>query len=172
MNAMPAVPIPEVMEAQGHDHSAHMMDHSGHSGMDHDHSGMNHDHSGMGTPCKMNMIWNYDTDGLCLVFPSWQITSTSSLYGSLSAIVLLGVGYEWLRLALRRLDRRLNNSRKRRAGKGKRSGSRLRSALPVDGEGSRSHESGGSILDDDSPYTKSQASLANAGISFQSLFSL
>ncbi|CAO1621263.1 unnamed protein product [Sympodiomycopsis kandeliae] len=73
-----------------------MMDHSEHSGMDHG------SHQAM---CTMNMIWNTDPTNLCLVFPSWQITSTTSLYTSLLIIVLLGIFYEWLRLALRRLDR-------------------------------------------------------------------
>lgn len=81
------------------------MDHGGHSmpGMDHG-----------AAQCSMSMVWNYDYENLCLVFPSWRITTPSSLYLSLGVIVLLGVAYEWLRLTLKRLDRRLVPSRSSR----------------------------------------------------------
>lgn len=99
----------------GDDHSGHGgmdhggMDHGGHGGMDH--GGMNHGgmkHGSDSSMCAMSMIWNTDPTNVCIVFPWWRITSSrSSLYSSLFLLVLIGVGYEWLRLQLRRLDRKL-----------------------------------------------------------------
>lgn len=151
MNDMPAI------MHQGHDHDAHMA-------MDHGHDHMDHSHGPSATPCKMNMIWNYDTDGLCLVFPSWQITSTASLYTSLVAIVLLGVGYEWLRLALKRLDRHLGAQR--RAGGGRRAAGKRRARDAArDGDSLLSH-------DGDDPHAKSQAALDAQKLSVGQLFRL
>lgn len=78
-------------------------------GMEHggggDHSG--HTMPGMSHACKMNMLWNTDATDVCIIFPSWQVTTRSSLVASLMFIVALGAAYEGLRLALRRLDARL-----------------------------------------------------------------
>lgn len=88
------------------------MDHGGHSGMDHGgHGGMDHGgHGGMDMPCPMNMVWNWDTTDLCVLTPSWRISSPSGLYTSLAIIALVGVLYEWLRLYIRRLDAQIAHS--------------------------------------------------------------
>lgn len=80
--------------------------------MDHDHShhhmpGMPDMDMGSGESCSMSMTFNTSYKNLCLIFPSWRLTTPSSLYLSLLVIVGLCVGYEWLRLVLKRVDRRL-----------------------------------------------------------------
>ncbi|KZZ88900.1 Ctr copper transporter [Ascosphaera apis ARSEF 7405] len=71
------------------DHSMHGMDmpHSGHGDMD------------MGPKCKMNMLFTWSTEDLCIVFPKWHIGGPVSLFFSLLAIVLLTAGYEAVRQA-------------------------------------------------------------------------
>ncbi|CAM1506629.1 Fc.00g062700.m01.CDS01 [Cosmosporella sp. VM-42] len=80
------------------------MDHShmDHSGMDH--GDMDHGDGGMGNMCKMNMLFTWDTNNLCIVFRQWHIRSTASLIVSLLAVVLLAVGYEGLRSLSRRYE--------------------------------------------------------------------
>lgn len=113
-----AASVVRMDHAEHHDHAA--MGHSGDTlaqfgmpGMDHsmpsDHGGHS-GHSGHSSSsmCSMSMVWNNDPTNLCLVFPSWRITGyDSSLYASLMLVVGLGVLYEWLRLQLKRLDKRL-----------------------------------------------------------------
>ncbi|KAM0791750.1 hypothetical protein ACM66B_004017 [Microbotryomycetes sp. NB124-2] len=58
--------------------------------------------------CKMNMVWNTDPRGICLVFPSLQIGQTSSsVTGWMIALVLLAILYEYTRLYALQLDRQL-----------------------------------------------------------------
>ncbi|PWN23443.1 Ctr copper transporter, partial [Microstroma glucosiphilum] len=87
--------------------------------------------------CSMSMTFNTSYKNLCLIFPSWRLTTASSLYLSLLVIVGLCVGYEWLRLILKRLDRRLVGAARRRGasaasapllGAAEAGGSRARSA--------------------------------------------
>lgn len=61
----------------------------------------------------MNMLWNTDPIGICLVFPSLQITSTLSLWFYLIVLVLLGMLYEYTRLAALASDRALRLSLRR-----------------------------------------------------------
>ncbi|POY76268.1 hypothetical protein BMF94_0463 [Rhodotorula taiwanensis] len=83
-----------------------------HGGMDHGgHTNHGGGHGGMSEPmaCKMSMIWNTDPVGHCLVFPLLQITrSTIVLY--LTAIVLLAIAAEYLRLSLSTFDRNLRSN--------------------------------------------------------------
>ncbi|SJX63456.1 related to CTR2-Protein involved in copper transport [Sporisorium reilianum f. sp. reilianum] len=84
------------------------MDHGGHGGMEHGgHGGMDH---GDMSSCKMNMVWNWDTTGICILTSSWRITTPMSLYVSLTFIAFSALLYEWLRLYIRRLDARLARS--------------------------------------------------------------
>ncbi|KAK9369225.1 Ctr copper transporter family-domain-containing protein [Lipomyces kononenkoae] len=65
-------------------------------GMDHgsmDHSGMQHGSS----MCKMNMIFHWDPTDVCVVFEWWHIRGPGTLAASLIGIILLGIGYEYLR---------------------------------------------------------------------------
>lgn len=50
------------------------------------------------------MLFNWDTNNLCIVFRQWHIRSPASLFFSLVAIALLTVGYEALRSASRRYE--------------------------------------------------------------------
>ncbi|KAL9093720.1 MAG: hypothetical protein Q9159_000021 [Coniocarpon cinnabarinum] len=50
------------------------------------------------------MVFNWSTENLCIIFPSWRITSTLSLLLSLLAIVLLSAGYEAVRDLAQRYD--------------------------------------------------------------------
>lgn len=77
------------------------MDHShmNHGDMDMGHGGMD-----MGNQCKMNMVFTWNSENLCIVFPGWRITSTMSLLLSLVAIVAIVAGYEALRSASRRYE--------------------------------------------------------------------
>ncbi|KAF8606366.1 Ctr copper transporter [Ceratobasidium sp. AG-I] len=74
------------------------MDHGGHGGMP------------MGPKCDMNMLWNTQIIDTCIVFKSWHISSNGAFLLSFIAIVLLGVGYEWLRRAQTILDVRIARS--------------------------------------------------------------
>ncbi|KAK9235532.1 Ctr copper transporter family-domain-containing protein [Lipomyces kononenkoae] len=67
-----------------------------HGGMDHgsmDHSGTQHSSS----TCKMNMVLNWDPTDVCVVFEWWHIRGPGTLAASLICIILLGIGYEYLR---------------------------------------------------------------------------
>lgn len=48
------------------------------------------------------MLFNWDTDNLCIIFRSWHIKSPLSLFISLLAIVALVAGYELFRAAVHR----------------------------------------------------------------------
>jgi copper transporter 1 len=50
------------------------------------------------------MLFTWDTTDLCIVFPSWHISSTGSLVFSLLAVVLLTAGYEAIREMSRRYE--------------------------------------------------------------------
>ncbi|KAK2758787.1 hypothetical protein FQN54_003479 [Arachnomyces sp. PD_36] len=75
------------------DHSMH------HAGMDHG----GHDHMDMGE-CKMNMLFTFSTDGLCIIFPQWRVTGPISLLLSLVAVALMTAGYEGVREISRRYE--------------------------------------------------------------------
>lgn len=89
------------------DHS--QMDHSMHTSMDMgnggmDHGGMGHGGMGKGDMCSMNMIFTWSTDNLCVVFRWWHIRTHTDLLLTLVAVVLLGMGYEYLKVLGARLD--------------------------------------------------------------------
>ena len=58
------------------------------------------------------MLFTWDTENLCIVFPSWRVTGTFSLIWSLIAVVLLTAGYEAIREVSRRYEARLEDSLK------------------------------------------------------------
>ncbi|KAH0528711.1 hypothetical protein TsFJ059_003534 [Trichoderma semiorbis] len=78
------------------DHSHHMHSMEGHEG----HGG----HGGMDDMCSMSMLFTWDTTNLCIVFRQWHIRSNLSLVLSLIAVVLIGIGYEYLRSVSRRYE--------------------------------------------------------------------
>jgi len=53
------------------------------------------------------MLFTWDTNNLCIVFKSWRITSTMSLFFSLLGVALLTAGYEAVREIGRRYDAQL-----------------------------------------------------------------
>ncbi|KAK9353457.1 Ctr copper transporter family-domain-containing protein [Lipomyces doorenjongii] len=74
------------------------MDHGGmdHGGMGHggmDHSDSSHDSSA----CRMNMIFTWDPTDVCVVFEWWHIRGPGTLIASLVGIIVLGIGFEYLR---------------------------------------------------------------------------
>ncbi|PFH44940.1 hypothetical protein AMATHDRAFT_72106 [Amanita thiersii Skay4041] len=90
--------------------------------MDHDGG---HDMSGMS--CAMHMLWNTQIINTCIVFPSWHITSHTTFILSFLIIVLLGVGYEYLRLIQHRVDVHIARAIISAAGgKGRSGGGRIR----------------------------------------------
>ncbi|EGW30894.1 uncharacterized protein SPAPADRAFT_62803 [Spathaspora passalidarum NRRL Y-27907] len=71
------------------DHS--MMDHSGHAGHPMP------DMPPMDDMCSMNMIFTWDWKNTCVVFNWWHIKTYYGFIFTLFAIVLLGMGYEFVR---------------------------------------------------------------------------
>jgi len=70
-----------------------------------DHSHMDHGDMGAMPPmCRMDMLFSWKTDNLCIIFKSWHIRSTAGLIFSLIAVALLTAGYEALREASRRYE--------------------------------------------------------------------
>jgi copper transporter 1 len=55
------------------------------------------------------MLFTWNTNNLCIVFRQWHVRSTTSLFFSLVAVVLLAVGYEALRSLSRRYEEALDN---------------------------------------------------------------
>ncbi|KAJ5766568.1 uncharacterized protein N7511_004184 [Penicillium nucicola] len=78
------------------------MDHSMH--MDHGHGGMDHGDMDMGGQCNMNMLFNWSSENLCIIFRSWRITGPFSFLFSLVAIVILTAGYEGIRSVTRKYE--------------------------------------------------------------------
>jgi len=61
----------------------------------------------MSPACSMHMLWNTQIIDTCVVFPSWHIRSNAGFVLSFFIILGLGVLYEWLRLASRKVDQRI-----------------------------------------------------------------
>ncbi|KAJ1927339.1 copper transpport protein [Tieghemiomyces parasiticus] len=76
--------------------------------MDHDHGGHGghegHDMPGMEPMCSMNMVFNWDTQNVCVLFDSWRINSVESLLVSCLAIIALSAGYELTKQLIRRWE--------------------------------------------------------------------
>ncbi|KAK9252559.1 Ctr copper transporter family-domain-containing protein [Lipomyces tetrasporus] len=63
-----------------------------------DHGGMIGGDVGHGSSmCKMNMVFTWDPTDVCVVFKWWRIRGPGTLIASLVGIILLGIGYEYLR---------------------------------------------------------------------------
>ncbi|KAI0266656.1 copper transporter [Gloeopeniophorella convolvens] len=70
-------------------------DHGGHGDMD------------MGPKCSMHMLWNTQIEDTCIVFKQWHISSRFVFALSFLAIILISLGYEYLRAYQRAVDRRI-----------------------------------------------------------------
>ncbi|KAJ5780646.1 hypothetical protein N7457_005806 [Penicillium paradoxum] len=78
------------------------MDHSMHMAMGH--GDMGHGDMDMGGQCNMNMLFNWSSENLCIIFRSWRITGPFSFLLSLIAIVILTAGYEGVRSVTRKYE--------------------------------------------------------------------
>ncbi|KAH8675758.1 Ctr copper transporter family protein [Xylariales sp. PMI_506] len=54
------------------------------------------------------MLFTWDTNNLCIVFRFWHVRGLPSLLFSLALIVLIGIGYEFLRDVTRRYELSVN----------------------------------------------------------------
>ncbi|PLW09607.1 hypothetical protein PCANC_22835 [Puccinia coronata f. sp. avenae] len=78
----------------------------------HHHQQHNMDHSSHGTPeaqamshCSMNMVFNSQPIGTCIVFRQFYVSGTMALLFYLTLLFVIAVGYEYLRLASNRFER-------------------------------------------------------------------
>ncbi|KAG0197125.1 hypothetical protein BGX28_009367 [Mortierella sp. GBA30] len=88
------------------------MDHGGgHGG-----SGGGHDggHDGGDGSCSMNMLFNWSTENLCVVFESWKINSPLGLIASCIVIIAISASYELLRAQSRQYEERLLEGARKR----------------------------------------------------------
>lgn len=70
-----------------------------------------HHHGGMdGMECSMSMVWNTSTRGMCVVFSHWKVSGPQSLLATLTALFLLSMLLEHLRMCIRSMDARLISS--------------------------------------------------------------
>ncbi|GAA5869770.1 hypothetical protein JCM16303_001788 [Sporobolomyces ruberrimus] len=77
------------------------MDHGGHHMPDHSPS--------KGLECTMNMVFNTNPVGVCLVFERLQIKSVGEILPYLLLVTFISILCEWLRLSLQSFDRQLRS---------------------------------------------------------------
>ncbi|KAG0301345.1 hypothetical protein BGZ98_008440, partial [Dissophora globulifera] len=88
----------------------------------------------------MNMLFNWDTQNLCVVFESWKINTPSALIFSCLVIIGLAASYELLRAQSHRFEERLlEGARKRDIGE------------------SQVHAVGSNISEDETPLLPSRS---------------
>lgn len=80
-----------------------------HAEMNHDHSHMDHSHMDHGdgvhmVTCSMNMLFNWDTSNLCIIFHWWRIHGPISLVFSLLGVIAVTAMFEAVRAASRRYE--------------------------------------------------------------------
>ncbi|KAF9103845.1 hypothetical protein BGX29_002839 [Mortierella sp. GBA35] len=96
------------------------MDHGGGHGGHGGGGGGGHDggHGGGGggdeAMCSMNMLFNWSTENLCVVFESWKINSPLALIASCIVIIGLSASYEMLRAHSRKYEERLVEGARKR----------------------------------------------------------
>jgi len=74
------------------------------------------DHGGDDMTCSMNMLFNWSTENLCVVFESWRINTPFALVLSCLVIIAMSASYELLRAQSRQFEERLiEGDRKRHA---------------------------------------------------------
>ncbi|CAO3676564.1 unnamed protein product [Umbelopsis ramanniana] len=74
---------------------------------------MDHGHGDMDM-CKMNMLFNWDVENVCIVFEWWRIKSPFGLLLSCFIIAGIAAGYEFLRHASREYDDELIAANKKK----------------------------------------------------------
>lgn len=63
-----------------------------------------HGHEPEAMQCRMTMLWNTSTSGICVVFASWEVSDTSSFLATLLSVFLLAMLLEYLQLRTRSLN--------------------------------------------------------------------
>jgi len=86
--------------------------------MDHDHGSHDGDMD-MGPTCSMHMLWNTQIEDTCIVFKQWHISSRFVFALSFLAIIIISLGYEYLRAYQRSVDRRIALALSSAKGRGK-----------------------------------------------------
>ncbi|KAF9184439.1 hypothetical protein BGZ51_003334 [Haplosporangium sp. Z 767] len=87
------------------------MDHGGgHGG----HGGGHDGHDGGDSTCDMNMVFNWATKNLCVVFESWKINTPLALVVSCIVIIGMSASYELLRAQSRQYEERLLEGARKR----------------------------------------------------------
>ncbi|GBB90545.1 hypothetical protein RclHR1_17530003 [Rhizophagus clarus] len=78
---------------------------------------MNYDHEGHGghgsgdeSACSMQMLFNWDTEKLCIVFTWWRVNNIGFLILSCFIVILLATSYELLKLLSRKYDSKIQAS--------------------------------------------------------------
>lgn len=111
------------MEGHGlHDmgmHGAHDMKDRGNmesmGGM-HDMHSMHHASGDAPGMCTMNMIWNSDVKGMCIVHRAWHVRTERQFLFACAMVCLLAFLYEWLKLMPRSLDAAISHAEAVRSG--------------------------------------------------------
>ncbi|KAI7964780.1 hypothetical protein MJO29_002878 [Puccinia striiformis f. sp. tritici] len=88
--------LPFEMSHSEHQHHHHTMDHSSPTP---EPQGMHMNH------CSMNMVFNSEPIGTCIVFRQFYVSGTMALLFYLSLLFVIAIGYEYLRLASSRYER-------------------------------------------------------------------
>ncbi|EJU04316.1 Ctr copper transporter [Dacryopinax primogenitus] len=57
--------------------------------------------------CAMNMLWNTQVENTCVVFRQWHIGNIGEFIASFIAILLLGLLFEYLRVAQVKMEKRI-----------------------------------------------------------------
>uniref|UniRef100_A0A1D1YNN7 Copper transport protein n=1 Tax=Anthurium amnicola TaxID=1678845 RepID=A0A1D1YNN7_9ARAE len=87
-----------IIQAMNHGHEGH-----GEHGGDHG----SEDH---GNTCSMNMLFNWDTERLCIIFSWWSVNSIGFLILSCLVVIFLAASFEFLKLVLRKYDSKIYTS--------------------------------------------------------------
>ncbi|KAG0346830.1 hypothetical protein BG005_000511 [Podila minutissima] len=88
------------------------MDHGGGHGGHGGGGGGGGDHEG--PTCSMNMLFNWQTENLCVVFESWRIDTPFGLVVSFLVIMAMAASYEALRAQSRCFEERLIEGERKR----------------------------------------------------------
>ncbi|KAG5358324.1 Copper transport protein [Yarrowia sp. B02] len=54
--------------------------------------------------CSMSMIFNWDTKGMCVVFPWWHVKTHFGMVLTFIAVIIFAAGYEWIQKLTRDVD--------------------------------------------------------------------
>lgn len=75
-----------------------------HGNMDHGDMGHGGSGDGMDDMCSMNMLFTWSPKNLCVVFKWWHVRSQFDFILTFAAVVLLGMGYEYIKSLASKVD--------------------------------------------------------------------